>query len=291
MNRPQNQAVHSALAAWAPHLISISNAQWQFSLINGSSHLVQAKAEGDWLLMETECLGLDRSWSLWDAAVGNATICGLAKLVWSRDNGLRMAAELPVCEAVELTARLKEACEGFLAQGSQETEPTMTVELPRSEKQGVDLKALCADAGWPFTERGSGNLSIDLEASGYQALVAPTRQGLSLSCEVATLDALGEDSREAIAGLLLSLSRRIRMGRASVETSGSSPTVQFEVVFRTMPGPSEISSALESLSVACSLCGEEEIKALQVPAIAESYLALRGWEPEAGRRKERTETV
>src|SRR5690349_14081079 len=85
MNRPQNQAVHSALAAWAPHLISISNAQWQFSLINGSSHLVQAKAEGDWLLMETECPGLDRSWSLWDAAVGNATICGLAKLVWSRD--------------------------------------------------------------------------------------------------------------------------------------------------------------------------------------------------------------
>jgi len=54
-----------------------------------------------------------------------------------------------------------------------------------------------------------------------------------------------------------------------------SPAVaRFEVGFGSAPSPSEISSALESLSVGCSLCGEE-IKMLQDPAIARRFLALR----------------
>ena len=75
-----------------------------------------------------------------------------------------------------------------------------------------------------------------------------------------------------------------------MSTTGAPLAAQFEVVFGTAPSPLEISSALESLSVGCSLCGEE-IKALQAPAIAERYLALRGWGADAAaRRNERTVT-
>jgi hypothetical protein len=54
------------------------------------------------------------------------------------------------------------------------------------------------------------------------------------------------------------------------------PVARFEVVFAGAPCPLELASALESLSVACSHCGEE-INMLQDHAVAQRYLELRGW--------------
>ena len=294
MNDPCEHAVRDALAAVTPQLTPLGNSRWQFPLLNGSSHIVTVGADGDWLLLETDCAGFSNKLSsFWGAAIQNATFAGLTKLVLWSDRDLRMAAELPVFEGVDLTARLRETCDGFDAQWNAAKRPSAKDVSGAAERGSVDLKALCSDAGWPFADRGGRKLAIELEVQHgvYQALLTPAGQGVRVSCEVATLDSISEECRQAIGGFLLSLSGRVRMGRASVNASGTLSAVQFEVVFETAPGPLEISSALESLSVACSLCGEDEIKALQMPEIAESYLALRGWGPLAARRKERTETV
>jgi hypothetical protein len=65
------------------------------------------------------------------------------------------------------------------------------------------------------------------------------------------------------------------MARVSICADQAPPAAQFEIIFGGAPSPSEFSSALESLSVGCSLCGQE-IKMLLATAVAERYLALRG---------------
>jgi hypothetical protein len=133
---------------------------------------------------------------------------------------------------------------------------------------------------------------VELEVPGgfSHAVLIPEKQGVRVSCEIATLDAIREECWQAVAGFLLAACGLVRMARASVNANGMPLAPRFEVVFGSAPSPVEISSALESLSVCCSLCGEE-IRTLQVPAIAERYLALRGWGADAAaRRNERTVT-
>ena len=220
-------------------------------------------------------------------------MAGFAKLVLADDGSPRLRAELPVLEGVDLAARVRETCSGFEAEWPRKTITRRAAASLAGDAEPVDLKLLCSEAGWPFAERGGRKLAVELEVRGgfCQALLDVRRKrGVRISCEIATLDAIPEECRQAIGGFLLAASGLVRMGRASVNTNGTSPVAQFEVVFGTAPSPSEISSALESLSVGCSLCGEE-IKTLQVPAIAERYLALRGWGASpAGRRNERTVT-
>ena len=89
-----------------------------------------------------------------------------------------------------------------------------------------------------------------------------------------------DEGRVALGGFLLAASGLVRLARAAVSERDGSPVARFEVVFPSAPDPFEISSALESLSVACSRCGEEVIT-LQEPVIARRYLALRGWAAQA----------
>jgi len=68
----------------------------------------------------------------------------------------------------------------------------------------------------------------------------------------------------------------VRLVRAAIAPGEVPPVARFEVVFADAPCPLELASALESLSVACSHCGEET-NMLQDHAIAQRYLELRGW--------------
>ncbi|MGA2173519.1 MAG: hypothetical protein ABSH38_00910 [Verrucomicrobiota bacterium] len=292
MNHVHDEAIRTAIAAVTTKLAPVGNSGWQFTLLNGAPHVVTAKTDGDWVLFETDCTGAAQcADSFWEALVRNASFDGLAKIVLTYDGSPRLRAEIPVTEDVVLTTRVREVCRGFEAEWTHKDEHSLAEASPEGAEP-MDLKSLCSEAGWPFVERGDRKLAVELEVPGgfSQALLIPTEHGVRITCEVATLDAIAEECRQAVSGFLLAASGLVRMGRASVNAIGTSPAAQFEVVFGTAPSPPEISSALECLSIACSLCGEE-IKTLQVPAIAERYLALRGWDAApAARRNERTVT-
>lgn len=278
----RDAAICAALTTVASQLAPIGNSGWRFTLLNGALHVVTAKTDSDWLLFETGCSHDAQSPErFWDALVRNASLAGLAKIVLAQDGRPQLRAELPLMEGVDLTTRIRETCRGFEAEGSLGEEQPSAASSLAGDAEPIDLKALCSEAGWPFAERGGHKLVVELEVRGgsCQALLISTNPGVRISCEIATFDTITEECRQAIGGLLLTASGLVRMGRASVGAKGTASLAQLEVVFGTTPSPEEISSALESLSVGCSLCGEE-IKALQVPAIAERYLTLRGWGPE-----------
>jgi hypothetical protein len=96
-------------------------------------------------------------------------------------------------------------------------------------------------------------------------------RGVHLSCELASCGGLDEACREAIATLLLSTSGVVRLVRAAL----AGDEARLEAAFAAPPCAAEISSALECLSVGCSLCGEE-VKTLQDRVIARHFLTLRG---------------
>jgi hypothetical protein len=293
MSQVHDDAIRAAIAAVTTKLTPVGSSIWQFTLLNGAPHVVTAKTEGDWVLLVADCTGAaQRADSFWDALVRNASLPGLAKLALAHDGSLQLCADLPVIEGIDLTARFSEACCGFEA-GWTHKDDHPSPDLSPVEGEPIDLKDLCSEAGWPFAERGGRKLAVELEVPGgfNQAILIPTEHGVRIHYELATFDAITDQCRQAIGGFLLAASGLVRMARASVTTNGTSAVAQFEVVFGTAPSPLEISSALESLSVSCSLCGEE-IKTLTAPAIGERFLALRGWGADAAaRQNERTVTL
>jgi hypothetical protein len=155
--------------------------------------------------------------------------------------------------------------------------PTATDSPGTADVEPINLKQICAEAGWPFVERASGKLAVELEVANgfYQALLVPTGRGVQIGCDLATCDA-APLCRQAIGGLLLAASAAVRLVRAAIAPGEVPPVARFEVVFASAPCPLELANALESLSVACSHCGEE-VNMLQDHAVAQRYLELRGW--------------
>jgi hypothetical protein len=293
MNHARIETIRTALAAMSSQLTPGGDSVWRFTLLNGEPHIVTAKLDSDWLLFEADYGGQAQYPELfWNALVRNASLEGLAKLVLAHDGSLRLRAEIPALEGVDLMKRVRETCSGFEAAWTHQDETSAPETTPAAGTETMDLKGFCSEAGWPFVERGGRILAVELEVPGgyCQALLMPERNGVRVSCELAPLDAIPEQSRPAVGGFLLAASGLVRTVRASVDSQGTFPAARFEVVFGTALNPSEFSSALECLSVACSCC-VEEVKTLQVPDLAELYIALRGWglNP-AGRRNERTGT-
>lgn len=290
----RDEVIRMALAAVTSQLTPMGNSGWRCTLLNGAPRFATAKADGDWLLLEADCSGAELSPGFfWDALVRNASFSGPTKFVLAGDGCPRLRAELLVLDDVDVAARVREACSGFEAAWSP-TDNFTAPDVPSADYAApIDLKRLCAEAGWPFAERGGGKLAVELEVAGgfCQALLIPMGRGVRISCDVATLDDIPEKCRQAVGELLLAASGLVRMSRVSVSTGETPPVARFEVVLGTAPSSSEISSALECLSVACSVCGEET-NLLQDLAVAERYLALRGWSANpAAERDERTLTT
>jgi hypothetical protein len=267
----RDEAIYKAIAAVASQLTPSGDSGWRFILLNGAPHVVTANTDGEWLLLETDCSGETAGPEFfWDALVRNASLAGLAKLVLTYDGRPQLRAELPLVEGVDPVTRVRETCSGFAAAWLHQDEYASPAASSAGNAEPVDLKRLCSEAGWPFTERGGRKLAVELEVRGgfWQALLAPTKRGVRISCEAATLEAVPEECRQAIGGLLLAASGLVRLGRASVTAQGASSVAQFEVVFGTAPSPSEISSALESLSVGCSL-RLHDLRDFAMPAVHE----------------------
>jgi len=267
-----NETIGAAIQADATDIRSVQPDSWTFTWDNGGPHGVTAKFQDNWLKFESECHGLvPSSREIWAALERNASLPGPAKVVLNTEGALRLRSELQLWEGVDLTKRVRETRIAFEAAWKRREDAS-------SASPPLDIKTLCSEAGWPFTERGGQTLAVSLETPGsfHQAILTPAGHGVRICCELARLDSLTDPSRRAVASLLLRASGVVCMARASLGTGEGTQIAQFDVVFESAPTASEISIALESLSVACSICGEAEIKTLQSPVIAERYLALRG---------------
>ena len=248
---------------------------------------MRAKMAGGWLGLETDFHQSANAAAkgpafFWDLLVWNATLPGLVKFVITTDGSVRLRADLPLHEAIDIAARIREVCAGFVFAGADgptdPAAPSATDSPGTADVEPINLKQICAEAGWPFVERASGKLAVELEVANgfYQALLLPTGRGVQIGCDLATCDAAPLLCRQAIGGLLLAASGAVRLARAAIAPGEVPPVARLEIVFAGAPSPLEMASALESLSVACSHCGEE-INMLQDHAVAQRYLELRGW--------------
>jgi hypothetical protein len=270
---PHLEMVTAALKQVAREIAPVGSSAWRFTPRGEMHFSAVATLEDDWLVLEsTGDLDLFSDASPWELLARNAALPGLAKFALGSGARIVLRAELPLYEDANLSARIRETCDGFESAclpyefSEQDSDPKAPAARP-------DLKRLCAEAGWPFTERGPDKVLVELEAPPHfwQAAMLNTARGVHLSCDLAPCDSVSTECRDAIASFLLSASGVLRMARAAVKAD----TARLEVLFATPPSSSEISSSLDGLSVGCSLCGEE-VKTLQDPAIAQHYFALRG---------------
>jgi hypothetical protein len=90
------------------------------------------------------------------------------------------------------------------------------------------------------------------------------------------LAATGPAGVRATEVLLLAACGAVRLARAWLSAAGDTPVVGWEAGLPPKPGPRQLDHALTALSAACRLT-VREIEALADEALAERYLALRGF--------------
>ena len=135
-------------------------------MLNGAPHRVTANTDGDWLLLEADWPGEAQGPEFfWGAIACNGFLDGLAKFVLAGDGSLRLRAEIPVLEGVDLAPRIRGTCSGFEAGWARKGESSVA-EASLGEPEPIDLKSLCSEAGWPFAERGGRKLAVELEVPG-----------------------------------------------------------------------------------------------------------------------------
>jgi len=272
---------------------SIHDFSWRIWPGDEASDPVTATLEDDWLLLATPTVPNSLAGvGAWELLERNSALPGLVKFALTPHRQLQIRAELRVAEDVDLSTPIAEAWKGFACARSDENSTTRTegAGLPSigSATEGVrgnsldpqtasapqlDLKRLCTDIGWPFIERGPDKLLVELETPNqfWQATVTHAAGAVRIACSLLARDSIPDASLEPIGTFLLSASGALRPARAAATTE----EVRLEVLYTTAPSPSDISSALESLSVGCSLAAEET-KMLQTVAIAQRYLQLHG---------------
>jgi hypothetical protein len=272
-HRPE--IIGQALESTAPGCEHDGKFGWQFELDPASGIAANARLDGDWLLLTSDAsTGWTGDDAPWDVLQRNAQLPGLEKFAVDRSGRLRLQAEIPLAGVSDFAARIQETVEGFRAALTQNANDE--VAAGSAQTSAANLKQLCTEAGWPFIEREATRLAIELETprSFYQAVAVPAGSGVRLHCDLAALEAPPEPVRAAVGELLLATCGVLRLARTAIIFDGSSAIARLEVKFALPPSPPEISSALESLSVGCSICGEE-IKTLQDPAIARRFLECR----------------
>jgi hypothetical protein len=272
----------SASVEWA------GSGRWNLALANGKSFTLSARIDDGWLMLDAPVRDRVTRDEMWDLVRLNATLQGLSKFVLMPDNrSIHLRAELPLMEDLceddydyevdSVAERLQEACAGLKAAfGRLGSEPIRLADSGRADETRLqELKRLCADAGWPFTERSEGMLAVELDTPEgfYQALVEQQHAGARVSTEITRCASLGETSRQALSALLLKCGALVRLARPSIEETDNSVAARFEVSFGGMPTAIEVRSALSSLSVACAICSREA-RVLGDPSIAKQYLAI-----------------
>jgi len=307
-------AITAALAKCAAAADMVAHERWAFTLSNGTRLAASARVADDWLLLDAS-LGLALAplapaSLMWELLRANATLGGGARFALGADQPtLRVRAEVPLDEDVDLHRRILEACAGFkaangrantcagtqtqmaadsdAAAGSPGTTTAGGVESAAADTEGAILER-CRQTGWSASEREPGRLAVDLDVPGaFQQAIVETRSDLSVAVTVPVLDAAVAAAesrapvcRQALGLLLLRVCGFVRMARAAAEVRDGATRARFEVVFDSQPCAAELAHAFAALSVACRVAYREAAVLWGDEAVAKSY--VEHWDRASG---------
>ena len=296
-------AIKDVLSQCSRSVEEVRNRRWEFQLSDEPAFQISARMADNWVRFEA-MLGSDQSASysvlelleeqgngqmhvpmapggLWQLLQYNTEIPGGGKFTVGYNAPLvRLCAEIPLVEGIELTQRVRAACVGFrtaLAKVHGYAEPAQKMVWPESSGSDVDLARVCRETGWPFVERSGGGLVFDLETPDgfYQASIEERMGQVLVEVEIAVCESPPDPCRQALALLLLATSGIVRMVRAvAKETDSRSETTRFEVMFDYFPCAAELNQALGALSTACRISGREAVLLQQDEKVAREYLNL-----------------
>jgi hypothetical protein len=222
----------------------------------------------------------------------NDQLPGNAKYVL--DGGsVRLRAEVPIDEPAvqdsgELDALVARSVAGIsTALGADTSDAACESVLDAEADAVIDeelacLSKLCTEAGWNFSERSEGRVSVDLDVADgalYQASVEHHSRGIQVSANPNRGDPPGEEiSRLAVAALMLSVSGTVRLVSAVSRRSNGKPVTGHDAFFRVeLPATTSgttLAHSLSALSVACDLCGREVRALAEDPELARAFLEV-----------------
>ena len=275
-------AIGEILRASLPELERLGVARWACSRMNGEAHpLTVWIADDEWVVMDAPLREQSTPGEMWEFLQVNGRLAGLSKFVLSANNySTRLRAEIPLGGEFGIEHRLRETCADFeAALASYGGHRLVSEPPPRStEAQAApcDLPALCSEAGWTSSQ-GSGVVRVELTGQrGFRQATLENGAGGSVRAYVALVScgSWSTESRWALAVLLLSASRAVRLARGFAEQSNRSSTAGFEVRFGDPPSAFELAHAMGALSTACGLASEEA-QVLEDASVAKAYLDLR----------------
>lgn len=277
--RADSKRVGSALEAAFPGLEGAGPARWNFAVSNGQPTGFTARLADDWLHLDAPADDMSVSEM---ALAENRTLPGYAKLVLPpRGSGLRLRAELPVEEEIDLEARLEETRAGLFralqfmhGEPKPDDRPVRHARIQDGDPEGWarDLEKLCAEAGRVVKTKAPGQVAV--EGLPQPVLI---EQLVGSACLVSTAlpPVSGSPSARAALGLLLlSAGSLVRMARPAAEILEDRLARRFEVRFASPPAAAELDHAIEAVHQAGLYC-RDEVQALEDESAARIYLALR----------------
>jgi hypothetical protein len=258
----------------------VAPGRWELSISNGKPLPVSVRMDGEWLLFESPLAKATHKLPPWKLLGINAELPGLAKLALSpRGKALQLRADLFLGPATAVPAQVAGAIADLTKAAARihgESKAGREARSP-SPSRAAALGQICEEAGWPFKERASGAIVVELEggAGFYQAEIQPFETGaLHASVDVADCSGFSDDCREALGVLLLGACGITRLARAAVLEEGASARARFEVRFERGPEVFEMKHALGALSVACREFGREA-RALGDEELARMYSEIQ----------------
>ncbi|MHC4776455.1 MAG: hypothetical protein ACYTBR_14485 [Planctomycetota bacterium] len=257
--------VFAVLKRHAPAVKEVGPGAWDLRLVNGAVSAATARARSGWLTLDLELSGRalpDDYWALLHRNAG--TGAGVKFVLDETGRSCRLRAELAL--DLDEPAELEAHVEALVARVKD-----ASANLRRKKAQAKDRDGATADvapapiaryveeAGWPFVERSEGRVAVPLEVSRrvIHAVVEPTPEGgvvVSAALTNGEVPPAGAN-REALAVLLLTVTGRVHLARASaLDQPGGGVATRLETVLPPACNAQHLHHALSALSVACRLC-------------------------------------
>lgn len=272
--------IHAALARCAARVDRPGRRRWAFVLSNGTDLAVRARLDDGWLSLDAPVGPAHPSPALDCRALlrRNATLAGGARFALSGlHRRLRLRADVPLDDGVDVYGRVVEACAGLTSAGGPVRDED---EAAASGAADADLAGLCRQTSWEFVERGS-RLAVTLDVPGafQQATVEPRGRGVVVAVpvlDVSPAERATDLGARAMGLLLLRTCGVVRLARAAGSLGDGDPLPRFEAVFRDRPDPMELAHAFAALSLACRLAAREAAVLWSDDSVARIYLERWG---------------
>jgi len=283
MQSRNDHVISKALEAWGGSFDRIGPGHWDLALPGAGNGIVTARLEGSWLVIKEaldadgKCMPFDQA-DMWTYLARNAGLAGNAKYSIGTDGSVAVGAEIPLDDVPSeiVSRRIAEAVKGVIEAIQEPLEQSDDASsFDNGSDDSASLADICAEAGWPFTERSADRLQVELDPAGCpQAVIERRSSGVAIRVDfIAEEGAYPEDNRASALGiLLLRACGSLRMARAVTCRETPRGGVGFEVVFAGTPHPREVGQGLAALAVACDLTWRE-VRALAADAgLAQAYL-------------------